>query len=51
MMQRQIAKAQKYCPDGKLSKLIDLSDFRAQQKTSQDNKINSIAINFKKQRE
>ena len=49
-MQRQINKVRKHQPNASLSKLIDLGEFHADSKISDDNAIKSIAENFKQHR-
>jgi hypothetical protein len=49
-MQRQIQKAKRHLPGCSLSKLIDLGEFEANNKLSNDNLIKNIALNFKQTR-
>ena len=50
-MQRQINKVRKHQPNASLSKLIDLGEFQADNKLSNDNLIKNIAQNFKMHRD
>ena len=49
-LQKQIQKAKKHLPNCSLSKLIDLGEFEANNKLSNDNLIKNIAENFKQHR-